>query len=90
MEEWWDDSTGPRAKARGSWSGLTAPAAGHPSLAYRGRPSPEAADSQSHQVVIEGGGDRTLACGPQKPSRALTVDYVVRADSKAARRARPP
>ncbi len=84
VEEWWDDSTGPRAKARGKLERVDC-TGGRAILHLRteGGQALKLLIRNPTQVVIEGGGDRTLACGPQKPSRALTVDYVVRADSKA-------
>jgi Flp pilus assembly protein TadD len=34
------------------------------------------------KVVIQGGGDRTLGCGPQRPPRKITVEYFTKADAK--------
>ncbi len=84
VEEWWDDPAAPRAKAQGKLERVDC-TAGSAILHLR------TVDGKllrllirdPAQVVIEGGGERSLACGPQKPARALAVDYVVRADPKA-------
>jgi hypothetical protein len=34
------------------------------------------------QIVLEGGGEKTLACGPQRPPRKVVVEYNTRPDSK--------
>ena len=34
------------------------------------------------QIVLEGGGEKTLACGPQRPPRKVLVQYNTRPDSK--------
>jgi hypothetical protein len=34
------------------------------------------------KVVIQGGGDRTLGCGPQRPPRRVTVEYFTKPDAK--------
>jgi len=34
------------------------------------------------QVVLEGGGTSTLACGPQKPPRRIAIQYFPQADAK--------
>jgi hypothetical protein len=34
------------------------------------------------QIVLEGGGEKTLACGPQRPPRKVLVQYNARPDAK--------
>jgi type II secretory pathway pseudopilin PulG len=36
----------------------------------------------SGKIVIIGGGEKTFGCGPQKPPRAIVVDYFAKPDAK--------
>ena len=36
------------------------------------------------KIVIEGGGEKTLGCGAQRPARNITVGYFPKADTKTA------
>ena len=36
------------------------------------------------KIVIEGGGDKTLGCGPQRPPRNISVGYFPKSDAKTA------
>ncbi|MBI4875026.1 MAG: hypothetical protein HY822_10385 [Acidobacteria bacterium] len=83
VEEWWGDNTGPGARVNGVLERMDC-LGGPARLAIR------ASDGKTvqllirdpSQVVIEGGGEQTLRCGPQKPPRKLTADYTPRADKK--------
>ena len=83
VEEWWGDNTGPGARIEGLLERIDC-LTGSARLVLR------AADGKTvqllirdaSQVVIEGGGERTLGCGPQKPPRRLSVEYTPRADRK--------
>jgi len=34
------------------------------------------------KIVLIGGGEQTLGCGPQRPAREVTVEYYVEADTR--------
>jgi hypothetical protein len=34
------------------------------------------------QLAVDGGGEKTFSCGPQKPSRKVQIEYVSRPDSR--------
>lgn len=34
------------------------------------------------KVVIQGGGDQTMSCGPQRPPRSIAVEYFAKPDAK--------
>ena len=36
------------------------------------------------KIVIEGGGDKTLGCGTQRPPRNISVGYFPKSDAKTA------
>jgi len=83
VEPWWGDNTGPGARIEGLLERVDC-------LAGQARLVVRAADGKTvqllirdpSQVVIEGGGERTLGCGPQKPPRKLSIEYTPRADRK--------
>jgi len=83
VEEWWGDNKGPGARIEGLLERVDC-------LAGQARLVLRTADGKTvqllirnpSQVVIEGGGERTLGCGPQKPPRKLSVEYTPRADKK--------
>jgi tetratricopeptide (TPR) repeat protein len=82
VEPWWDDPR-PRQKVEGILERVDClgkqarlviqSATGKPLRLLIREPS---------GVVVLGGGDRTLSCGPQRSSRKIRVEYVVQADSR--------
>jgi hypothetical protein len=34
------------------------------------------------KVAIVGGGERALGCGPQRPPRSVTIDYISKTNAK--------
>jgi hypothetical protein len=84
VEPWWDASTGPSAKLDGTLERVDCLGA-QARLVVRG---PDGKATQllirdPSKIVIEGGGEQTLRCGPQKPPRKLSLEYTPRADKKA-------
>lgn len=80
--EWWDD---PRPKGQvqgvlervdclGKQARLAVRTSGGQAVALLIR--------DPSQVVILGGGEQALGCGPQKPPREVTIEYVTQADAK--------
>lgn len=83
VEEWWGDNTAPSARVEGVLERMDC-LGGPARLVIRvagGKPVQLLIRDPS-QVVIEGGGEQSLRCGPQKPPRKLTADYTPRADKK--------
>ncbi len=84
VEPWWDDPR-PRQKAEGMLERVDClgkqarlviqTATGKPLRLLIREPS---------AVVVLGGGDRTLSCGPQRGNRKIRVEYVVQTDSRLA------
>jgi tetratricopeptide (TPR) repeat protein len=80
--EWWDDKT-PKQSVAGALERVDC-LRGPARLVLR------AADGKTVQllvadprkVVFTGGGDLTLGCGPQKPPRRLTIEYVPKTDAR--------
>lgn len=83
VEPWWGDNTGPAARLDGVLERVDC-------LGKQARLVVRGADGKVRQllirdpsqVVIEGGGEQTLRCGPQKPPRRLSIEYTPRADQK--------
>jgi tetratricopeptide (TPR) repeat protein len=84
VEPWWDDPR-PRQKAEGTLERVDC-------LGKQARLVIQTATSRPLRllirepsgVVIVGGGDRNLACGPQRGGRKIRVEYVVQTDSRLA------
>lgn len=84
VEEWWDD---PRAvtKLRGTLERVDCLPGGKARLTIRGEGAPKPVAlliREPGKVAILGGGEKTLTCGPQKPPRAVQVEYAPNADAK--------
>ena len=84
VEEWWD-GTQPTATLKGKLERVDC-------LAGMARIAVRADDKKLMQllirspgkIVIEGGGDKTLGCGPQRPPRNISVGYFPKSDAKTA------
>lgn len=80
--EWWDDPR-PKSKVQGVLERVDC-------LGKQARLAVRTSAGQAvallirdpSQVVILGGGEQALGCGPQKPPRAVTIEYVTQADAK--------
>jgi len=81
VERWWDDPR-PRSRARGVLQKIDC-------LGKRYRLVIAGDDGKTVQLllpdstrVVITGGERTFACGPQKPPRKISVEYYVSPDAK--------
>jgi len=83
VEEWWGDNTGPAGRVTGVLERVDC-LRGQARLALRDEKGKaiQLLIRDPTQVVIEGGGEKMLGCGPQKPPRKLSVDYTPRPDAK--------
>lgn len=83
VEPWWGDNKGAGARLEGVLERVDC-LKGQARLAVRGANGKlvQLLIRDPAQIVIEGGGERTLGCGPQKPPRKLAVEYTPRADGK--------
>jgi hypothetical protein len=83
VEPWWDADSGPAAKLDGTLERVDC-LAGQARLVVRGADgkTTQLLIRNSSQIVIEGGGEQTLRCGPQKPPRKLSIEYTPRVDRK--------
>jgi hypothetical protein len=80
--DWWNGAEG-NAKAEGTLARFDC-------LGSHARLVISAADGKQVQllvpdaskIVLEGGGEKTLACGPQRPPRKVLVQYNARIDTK--------
>jgi tetratricopeptide (TPR) repeat protein len=80
--EWWDDPR-PKGKVEGLLERVDC-------LGAQARVAIRSSGGQTvallirdpSQVVILGGGEQALGCGPQRPPRTVMVEYVTQADAK--------
>ena len=84
VEPWWTDENAPDSKAAGTLERVDC-LGSQLRLAVR-TPSGmvQLLVRDPARVVIEGGGQRTLACGPQKPPRPVVVEYRKQAGARTA------
>jgi tetratricopeptide (TPR) repeat protein len=82
-EKWWDAP--PATKISGTFERLEC-GGGRARMILRGADGKPIALSiaDPSKVVIEGGGEKTLGCGIQKPPRRVNVEYLPKHDAKAA------
>jgi len=81
--EWWDDPR-PKATVQGVLERVDC-------LGAQARVAIRSGDGRAvallirdpSQVVVLGGGEQALGCGPQKPPRQVSVEYVTQADAKS-------
>jgi hypothetical protein len=82
VEEWW---TGPEAGAKLSGTLERVDCLGRQArLVVRGSDGVmvQLLVRDPGQIVLSGGGVKTLGCGVQRPARAVTVQYVPKPDKK--------
>lgn len=84
VEEWWDGSQ-PTARLKGKLERVDC-LAGMARIAVRteDRKLVQLLIRNPGKIVIEGGGDKTFGCGPQRPARNISVGYFPKSDAKTA------
>ena len=84
VEQWWD-GTQPTANVKGKLERVDCLAAGA-RIAVRtdDKKLMQLIIRNPDKIVIEGGGDKTLGCGAQKPPRNISVGYFPKPDAKTA------
>lgn len=84
VEQWWTDEQAPDAKVAGLLERVDC-TGGRLRLIVRAASGPvQLLVSDPGRIVVLGGGEATLACGPQKPPRQVLVEYRKKPDPKAA------
>ncbi len=79
---WWDD-TRPKSKVQGLLTRVVCSGATARLLIQDiGGNTVRILVRDPSKVVVLGGGERTLACGPLKPPRRVTVEYLIRPDAR--------
>ena len=82
--EWWDGAQ-PTAKLKGKLERVDC-LSGMARIAVRGddKKLVQLLIRNPDKIVIEGGGDKTLGCGAQRPPRSISVGYFPKTDAKTA------
>lgn len=84
VEQWWD-GTQPTARLKGKLEKVDC-LSGMARIAVRtdDRKLVQLLIRNPGKIVIEGGGDKALGCGPQRPPRNISVGYFPKSDMKTA------
>lgn len=81
--EWWEDETGEREKIRGALERVDCLGSQlRLVIATRDRGPVRLLIADPSKVVIAGRGEATFQCGPQRPARQVSVEYVPKPDPK--------
>jgi hypothetical protein len=75
VEEWWDDSTGPKEKAAGKLERVECLRSGTRWIITTDEGKRLTLRVDSTKLVVTGG-EKTLACGTQKPASHISVEYA--------------
>jgi hypothetical protein len=82
-QEWWDGPNGPSQKAAGKLLRVDCLTGGRSKLTVQTGPKAVVVMIRDPgKIVIAGGGERSLACGPQRPAREVTIEYTPNRDAK--------
>jgi tetratricopeptide (TPR) repeat protein len=76
VEEWWDDSTGPKEKATGKLERVECLRSGMRWIILTDAGKRLTLRVDAGKIVVEGGGEKTFGCGTQKPARHVSVEYA--------------
>jgi tetratricopeptide (TPR) repeat protein len=75
VEEWWDDATGPKEKASGKLERVECLRSGTRWIIATDEGKRLTLRVDSANLVVTGG-EKTLACGIQKPARHISIEYA--------------
>ncbi len=83
-QEWWDGPNGPTQKVSGKLIRVDCLTGGRSKLNVQTGPKATLVllVRDPGKIVIAGGGEQSLSCGPQRPARDLTVEYTGNRDAK--------
>ncbi len=83
-EKWWDGPDGPVEKASGTLQRVDCLAGGRAKVTIQTGPKTSVvlAVRDPGKVVLTGGGELALGCGPQRPPRSVTVEYKPAKDAR--------
>lgn len=82
--QWWDGPAGPVEKASGTLTRVECLAGGRAKVTVQTGPKASVvlAVRDPGKVVLSGGGELSLGCGPQNPPRPVAVEYKPEKDAK--------
>lgn len=84
VEQWWDGAQ-PTARLKGRLERVDClPGAVRIAVRTADRKLVQLLIRNPNKIVIEGGGDKTLGCGPQRPPRNISVGYFPKSDAKTS------
>jgi hypothetical protein len=83
-EQWWDGPAGPVEKASGTLQRVDCLAGGRAKITIQTGPKTTVvlAVRDPGKIMLTGGGVQALGCGPQRPPRAVAVEYKPAKDAR--------